>query len=116
MKTAGDLLCETVDKWVCHLATCPDDEDCATCATGFNQIRLAWKVWKASGHKVVSVGELPRTAFESWLRRYVTDRGQALAPSEFYAAQAAFFAAYPVQGTTSTAMEIESDGERFSDE
>jgi hypothetical protein len=51
--SAGDLLCAAVDRWAQHAPTCPLAE-CGECDAGFNQVRLAWKVWSASRYKTVA--------------------------------------------------------------
>jgi hypothetical protein len=48
--TAGDLLCGAVDQWADHATTC-DEEPCGVCDAGFNQVRLALKVWRSSRYQ-----------------------------------------------------------------
>jgi hypothetical protein len=48
--SAGDLLIRAVDAWAQHVALCPLEE-CGQCNAGFNQVRLAHKVWVNSEHK-----------------------------------------------------------------
>ena len=47
---ADALLIRAVDQWMVHGHACPLPE-CATCDAGFNQIRLAYKVWTNSRHR-----------------------------------------------------------------
>jgi hypothetical protein len=50
LPTAGDLLIRAVDRAMQHGMSCVL-EDCGTCDAGFNQIRLAYKVWTNSAHQ-----------------------------------------------------------------
>lgn len=51
--TAGDLLVRAVDLAMQHGMSCTAEE-CPHCDAGFNQIRLAYKVWANSTHKSTS--------------------------------------------------------------
>lgn len=47
------MLCAAVDKWGDHATVC-EDEPCGVCDAGFNQVRLALKVWRSSRYKATT--------------------------------------------------------------
>ncbi len=54
LKTAGDLLNDAIEKYLPHATECNADE-CLTCQLAINRLRLAYKVWENSDHKLVAL-------------------------------------------------------------